>query len=78
MSALGHKKTCAPQTLMSALPPKADIKVPDGHVCFGPLANISPYSIISFITWLRGDPKIPEVGAGSQVDGLELRTHLSL
>ena len=32
----------------------------------------------SFITWLRGDPKIPEVGAGSQVDGLELRTHLSL
>ena len=78
MSALGQKQTCALQKGVSALSPKADIKVPDGHVCFGPLANISPYSIISFITWLRGDPKIPEVGAGSQVDGLELRTHLSL
>jgi hypothetical protein len=25
MSALGHKQTCAPQNVMSALPPKADM-----------------------------------------------------
>jgi hypothetical protein len=71
-------KTFVAQKVMSVLIPKADIKVPDGHVCVGPLANISPYPIISFITWLRGDPKISEAGAGSQVDGLKLRTHLSL
>jgi hypothetical protein len=37
MSALGHKPTCAPQKVMSALPPKADIRI---YVCLGPKADI--------------------------------------
>jgi hypothetical protein len=35
MSALGQKRTCAMQNLMSALPPKADIASALAHVCFG-------------------------------------------
>jgi len=31
MSALGQKRTCAPQKAMSALPPKADIRVSDHY-----------------------------------------------
>ena len=48
MSALGQKATCAPQKVMSALPSKADICVALAYVCFGPIADISPHSIISF------------------------------
>src|SRR5215475_11037252 len=40
MSALGHKQTCALQTGMSALPPKADMCSALAHVCFGPKADI--------------------------------------
>jgi hypothetical protein len=40
MSALGHKRTFAPQTVMSALPPKADICSALAHVRFGPKADI--------------------------------------
>jgi hypothetical protein len=38
MSALGHKQTCAPQHVMSALPPIATAKadMPHGDVCFTP------------------------------------------
>jgi hypothetical protein len=32
MSALGQKQTCAPQNVMSALPPKADMCSAKGHV----------------------------------------------
>src|SRR6476659_5848620 len=39
MSALGQKRTCAMQNLMSALPPKADIASALAHVCFGPKAD---------------------------------------
>src|SRR5215475_1643465 len=42
MSALGQKQTCAPQTVMSALPLKADSCSAQAHVCFGPKADISP------------------------------------
>ena len=41
MSALGHKRTFAPQKVMSALPPKADMCSAKGHVRFGPIADIS-------------------------------------
>ena len=40
MSALGHKRTCAVQKVMSALPPKADMCFALAHVCFGPKADI--------------------------------------
>jgi hypothetical protein len=35
MSALGHKRTFAPQKVMSALPPKADMCDAFAHVCLG-------------------------------------------
>jgi hypothetical protein len=35
MSALGHKRTYAPQKAMSALPPKADMCSATRDVCFG-------------------------------------------
>jgi hypothetical protein len=47
MSALGQKQTFAAHQPMSALPPKADMCGALAHVCFGPIADISPYSIIS-------------------------------
>jgi hypothetical protein len=40
MSALGHEQTFAPQKVMSALPPKADIRSAVAHVCYGPKADI--------------------------------------
>jgi hypothetical protein len=40
MSALGHKRTCALQWAMSALPPKADMCVALAYACFGPKADI--------------------------------------
>jgi hypothetical protein len=33
-------KTDMPQTVMSALPPKADVCGANRHVCFGPKADI--------------------------------------
>jgi hypothetical protein len=40
MSALGQKQTCASQTVMFALPPKADMCGANRYVCFGPIADI--------------------------------------
>src|SRR5262249_44897946 len=40
MSALGQKPTCAPQKVMSALPPKADMCGANEHVCFEPITDI--------------------------------------
>src|SRR5262245_43346635 len=42
MSALGHKQTFAPQKVMSALPPKADMCDATRDVRFGPIADIAP------------------------------------
>src|SRR5262249_719645 len=42
MSALGHKRTCAVQKAMSALPPKADMCGAVGYVRFGPKADMTP------------------------------------
>ena len=39
MSALGQKQTCAPQKVMSALLPKADMCIALAYVCFGPQAD---------------------------------------
>ena len=48
MSALGHKRTFAPQNGMSALTPKADMCGALAHVRFVPEADIGPaYSITS-------------------------------
>ena len=39
-SGLGHKRTWRGQIMMSALPPKADIRPRDQDVCFGPRGDI--------------------------------------
>src|SRR5262249_21445185 len=41
MSALGQKQTFAPQNVMSALPPKADMCGATRDVRFGPIADIA-------------------------------------
>ena len=41
MSALGQKRTLQGSHLMSAIPPKADIRRRDRHVRFVPKADIS-------------------------------------
>jgi hypothetical protein len=55
MSALGQKRTFAPQTGMSALPPKADICSATAHVCYGPIADIgrSEIAVMYFIPAAR-------------------------
>jgi len=40
MSALGQKRTCAPQKAMSALPPKAEMSGATTHIRFGPTADM--------------------------------------
>src|SRR4030095_12843844 len=40
MSALGRKQTFAPQNVMSALAPKADMCGALAHVCFGPIDGV--------------------------------------
>ena len=48
MSALGHKRTCAAQKVMSALPPIADICGAQADVRYVPKADITvSYSITS-------------------------------
>jgi hypothetical protein len=46
MSALGQKQTLRHVRVMSALPPKADIRCRDRHVPFVPKADIEPKSLI--------------------------------
>ena len=41
MSALGQKRTCAAQKVMSALPPKADMCSATRYVRFVPIADIA-------------------------------------
>jgi hypothetical protein len=41
MSALGQKQTFAPQKVLSALPPKADIRSATMDVRYGPKADIA-------------------------------------
>jgi hypothetical protein len=48
MSALGQKQTLAPQKVMSALPPKADMCSALAYVCFGPIADIAETSLQLF------------------------------
>jgi hypothetical protein len=43
MSALGQKQTFAPQNVMSAVPPKADMCDATSDVRFGPLADMPPF-----------------------------------
>jgi hypothetical protein len=44
MSALGHKQTFAPQKVMSALRPEADIPCSERDVRFVPIADIVQFS----------------------------------
>jgi len=46
MSALGQKQTSEEVWPMSALPPKADIGTQSWNVCFVPLADIVPRSLL--------------------------------
>ena len=45
MSALGQKRTCAVQNVMSALPPKADVCSATRDVRFVPIADM-PHSTL--------------------------------
>ena len=45
MSALGHKRTCAVQNGMSALPPKADMCSATSDVRFVPIADIAHWTV---------------------------------
>jgi hypothetical protein len=45
MSALGQKQTCALQTVMSALPPKADMCGAARDVRFGPIADMTKFLV---------------------------------
>jgi hypothetical protein len=53
MSALSQKRTCAPQKVMSALPPKADMCVALAYVCFGPKADIASFDHLVGATYER-------------------------
>src|SRR5262245_26034081 len=55
MSALGQKRTCALQNVMSALPPKADMCSAHAHVCFGPKADMEPSHSITSLALARSD-----------------------
>ena len=50
MSALGQKQTCAAQKVMSALPPKADMRGATRDVRFVPIADI-----VSLFDYFIGD-----------------------
>ena len=58
MSALGHKRTYAVQKGMSASHPKADMCGATRDVCFGPEADIAPYSISSSAGPSSGTPRL--------------------
>ena len=51
MSALGQKRTSRPETVMSALPPKADIAERDRHVRFVPsgLMNATRHILLDYL-----------------------------
>ena len=55
MSALGQKQTFAVQNVMSALPPKADIRGCDWHVRFVPIADIAHLRIEASIFLMLDD-----------------------
>ena len=42
MSAMGHQQTSRSRFAMSAFPPKADIRLRDQDVCFGPGTDMKP------------------------------------
>ena len=52
MSALGQKRTCAVQNVMSALPPIADMCSATRHVRFVPIADISGLTPIPMLAVL--------------------------
>jgi hypothetical protein len=60
MSALGQKQTFAPQNVMSALPPKADMCGAKTDVRFGPKADIGPTSDEQSDAW-QDNPNLGEL-----------------
>ena len=54
MSALGQKRTCVVQKSMSALPPEADMRSAQAHVCFGPKADIGASDVEDGIGYFPG------------------------
>jgi hypothetical protein len=65
MSALGQKQTFAPQKVMSAFLPKADIPGSDQHVCFVPWVDGSGFARTVFT--------LQHIGRCSHVFGLLMR-----
>src|SRR5262245_16726765 len=58
------------QTVMSALPPKADMCTAHAHVCFGPKADIAPGSfdhLVGALLELQGHVKAEDLG-GLEID----------
>jgi hypothetical protein len=64
MSALGQKQTLAPQTVMSALLPKADMCGAVAHVCFGPKADIFVSLRLTFQEHCFADAQNTALGGG--------------
>ena len=52
-SELGHQRKFAPQKVMSALPPKADMCGATSDVCYGPIADIQPVLKSDIVDQLR-------------------------
>jgi hypothetical protein len=66
MSALGHKRTSEHIRVMSALPPKADIRQSDWNVRFVPKADIPHCGRTSLFDYLVRE------GAGQFLSALQL------
>jgi hypothetical protein len=67
MSALDHKRTFAPQKVMSALAPKADMCSAPAHVCFGPIADIQERAVQTERPPRAVSPKSDQVQFGAQL-----------
>ena len=58
---MGQKQTFAPQKVMSALPPKADMCGATDYVCFGPKADQNRYAPTEHCAETR--LKLPRIAA---------------
>ena len=74
MSLKGQKRKSAPRPIMSALPPKADIRVSHRHVCFGPISEVSRSfdHLVGAREQRRGNFKTESLRSSNVYDEVEL------
>ena len=66
MSALGHKRTFAPQKLMSALPPKADMTAANSRAAYAlPQQMIEMLTVGAFGNDMAATPSLVGLAAAS-------------